>query len=347
MSLVINGVAYGDAADALLAHNMDPSVLRPWTGKDGRAYITHNGKPAIVTNAPATLRKDEWIQMDTAVQKAALPRLKFVADLRSAGLTYAIPNGMGKTVLQYQNIGDINGAIISMDGLRQGISDRPHFDIANLPLPIISKDWSISARELATSRNGGTPLDTTMAELAGRKVAEEVEKLALGLSDTYTYGGGTIYGLLNTPTALTRVITNPTAGGWTPATLINEVLLMRQQSVDAYYYGPWRVYVSPAWSVYLDDDYSAAKGDNTLRDRLLKIEGIQGISTLDYLTGYRVVLCQMTSDIVRMVIGMEITNVQWDSMGGLQKHFKTMCILVPQFRADQNSNTGLVIGTAA
>jgi hypothetical protein len=42
---------------------------------------------------------------------------------------------------------------------------------------------------------------------------------------------------------------------------------------------------------------------------------------------------------------MDVTTVQWDEKGGMKKNFKIMAIIVPQLRADQNSNTGIVHGT--
>jgi uncharacterized linocin/CFP29 family protein len=344
MDYILNGQGHGDIADILLQNDFNVGALRPYVAKNGRSYIAVNGK-SIVANSPATLLKDEWIQLDTAVIKAATARLKFVADVRARGLVYNIPNGMGKTVLQSQNMGDINSAVISMDGLKRGENDRPHYDIENLPLPIIHKDWFFSVRELQTSRNGGSPLDTSMAELAGRKVAESIEQLGLGQLSTYSYGGGIIYGLSNTPHALSKTLTAPTAGGWTGKTLVTEILEMRKQSQDAFHYGPWMLYVSPDWDQYLDQDYSDSKGDNTLRDRIMKITGVSGVTTLDYLTDYDVAMVQMTSDVIRMVIGMDIVNIQWDTHGGLQKNFKTMAIIIPQFRADQNGNSGIVYGT--
>jgi len=53
-------------------------------------------------------------------------------------------------------------------------------------------------------------------------------------------------------------------------------------------------------------------------------------------------IIQMTSDVVREVIGMDITTVEWDTIGGLQKNFKVMAILVPQLRCDQNDQSGIV-----
>ena len=122
---------------------------------------------------------------------------------------------------------------------------------------------------------------------------------------------------------------------------------MRQSSVNAYHYGPWRLYFGTSWLQYLDEDYSSAKGDNTVRERLEAIDGITSVSTLDYLTGYQVLLVQQTTDVVREVIGMDVTTLQWETNGGMLQNFKVMAILVPQIRADQNSNTGIVHGNTA
>jgi len=351
MDYILNGVGTGNVAERLIACGFDANALRPFVGESGQSFVTANQnnvlKAVRMANATATLRKDDWTLLDEAIVKAAKPRLKAVGDLRSAGLTYSIPNGMGKTVLETETVGDINDASVSMDALRDNANDRPIFELTNLPLPIIHKDFSFSARQIATSRNGGSPLDTTMAELASRKVAEEAEKLLLGVStvaDQYSFGGGVIYGYTDYPNRLTRTITSPATSGWTGATFLADVLAMRQQSVNAYHYGPWVLYVSTAWDQYLDDDFKA-NSDKTTRNRVKELEGITDIRTLDYLTGFDILLVQLTSNVVREVIGMDVTTVQWESKGGLQLDFKVMAIMVPQLRADQNSNTGIVHGS--
>jgi uncharacterized linocin/CFP29 family protein len=350
MDFILNGAGHGDVATALLQNNMDPGVLRPYVGGDGRSYVdlTRNGKrQALVCNTPATLRKDEWIHLDTAIVKVAKERLRAVADLKAAGLTYSVPNGMGTTVLQSENQSDINAATISMDGLREGDADRPEFDLVGLPLPIIHKDFSYSLRQLMTSRQSGSPLDTTHAELAARRCAETAESLLLGTYGTYAFGGYNIYGYRNFPSRMTATLTLPTDAGWTPSLLVQEILGMKQDSMDAFHYGPWFLYNSPAWDQYLDDDYSQAKGDNTLRERIAKISGIDGPRTLDYLPNYEFLLVQKSTDVVRLVMGMDFRSLQWETKGGLQVHFKIMGILVPQLRTDQNDKTGVVHGTAA
>lgn len=349
MDFIQNGMAQGSVATRLLESGFDPRVLRPYVDTDGRGYITQNvggKKTRLLCNTNATLRKDEWKLLDEAVIPAAKERLRIVADLIGAGLTFNIPNGMGTTVLQTENVSDVTGAIISMEPARKSEADRVEYSLVNLPLPVIHKDFFISARQLATSRNLGTPLDTTMAALCGRRVAEATEDLFISGS-SLQFGSGSIYGITNFPQRLTHVMHNPTLSGWTPAKTIQELLAMKQQSQDAFHYGPWMLYTSPRWDQYLDDDYSTLKGDDTLRDRVKKIEGIRDVRTLDRLTGLQMILVQMTTDVIRAVQAMNPTTLQWETNGGLSLNWKVMSIIVPQIRADHNGNTGIVHGTAS
>jgi len=359
IDLILNGTGQGSVASALLDHEMDPNWLRPMRGRDGRPYVVQNEynsqtekrtkKNLCVANTgiTAALRKGDWEHLDAAVLKAAKPRLRFVGDLRASGLTYIVPNGFGKSVLQYEGMSDTTPAEIAMDPYNETKTDSSVYDLTNLPLPIIHKDFWFTTRQIQMSRNSGTPLDTQGAEQASERVAEMAERLALGLTGTYKYGGGYVYGLTNFQQRLTKVMTNPeTDLSWTPQKCLDEVLAMKEQSQLNYYYGPWMVYTSPRWDKYLDADYSAAKGDNTLRQRIKSIDGLQDVRTLDYLTGYQMILVQQTTSVVREVIGMEMTTVQW-MPNPFRVNFKVLGIMVPQFRADINGNTGVVHGTAA
>lgn len=350
LDYVHNGLASGSVASLLMQSNFNVESLRPYLGNDGRSYVTtnQNGK-AIATpihNTTATLRKDEWKYLDDVVVAAAQPRLRAVSDLRSRGLQIVIPNGLGKTVLETQAQSDISAAEISMDGLEQSKGDRPVYDLTNLPLPIIHKDFSFSARQIAASRNGGSPLDTTMAALAGAKVAETAEKLLLGTLSTFTFGGGALYGYKNFPNAITATLTDPTDSGWCPSNTVSEVLAMIQASIQAYHYGPWVLYYGPSWSQYMNNEYKL-QSDDTLADRLRRIDNLDDVRMVDHLTGYDLILVQMTPDVVREVIGMDITTVQWESHGGMQVNFKVMAILCPQIRMDINERTGIVHAAVA
>jgi Family of unknown function (DUF6260) len=296
-----------------------------------------------VAGLDGTLRVREWIELDRAVLKAARPPLRAFADLRGRGLQFTIPDGMSKTILQYESQSNITPATISMDGTRRSDGDRPVFDLISLPLPIIHKDFSYPARQVMNSRNGLSPLDTTTAELASRRVAETVEQLTLGTVG-FSYGGGTIWGYTNFPARITYPMRTPVTGG-TYSNTLNDILQMKQASMNAFHYGPWMCYCSPDWDQYMDDDYSVAKVTGTLRERIRAIEGIEDVVTLYWLPQNTLLLVQMTVEVARSVVGMDITTLQWPTDGGMMLNFKVMCILVPQLRADQYNNTGIVHGT--
>lgn len=348
MDIIHNGQASGGVASALLQSGFDVASLRPFISPvDGRSYIMTNraGKsvPQLIGNSTATLRKDEWIELDTAVVMAAKERLQVVADLRTSGLTYNLANGMSKTVLETQAMSDISPATVSMDPARQSDSDRPEFDLTSLPLPVIHKDFHFNARQLAAGRNSGQGIDVLAAQLAARRVAEEAEKLVIGNGANVTYGGGTVYGLTNFPQRITvSGFHEPSVSGWTGATFVADVLQMRQAAVNSLHYGPYVLYVGKNWDQFLDVDYSTLKGDNTLRQRVQAIQGITKIQSLDYLPGWDLVLVQQSTDVLRLVLGMDVTTVQWETMGGMRLNFKVMAIMVPQLRADFNGNTGIV-----
>lgn len=348
---ILNGQAHGNVAGMLLANNFDVGALRPYVAEDNRTYISVRNsagvlEPRLVSNAPTTLRKDDWIQLDTQLIKVAKERLKAVAYLRGRGLEYTIPNGMGKTVLQHEAQSDITPASVSMDGIREADRDRPQYSLTSLPLPIIHKDFSFTARQLEVSRSGQSPLDMTMAELAARRVAEEAEKLLIGTSTEFTsYAGATIYGMTTYPDRLTKTMTAPT--GSNGPTTVTDVIAMREQLKAVHYYGPYVIFCSPSWDQYLDTDYSTTKGDNTLRDRIRAITDIQDVITLDYLPTKTMIMVQLTSEVIREVVGMDLTTVQWESHGGMMLNFKVMAIMVPQFRSDYLSQTGICHGTHA
>lgn len=351
MDFINGGQAYGGVAARLLNNEMDPGVLRPWIGENGQVYVTRMVKNQLVnipiSNSVSALRKDDWLAYDHAILQVAKPRMKVWGDLQGAGLTYDIPGGLGKTVLLTERQSDISPATVSMSGTQRGENDKAVYDSVNLPLPIIHKDFTIQLRDLAASRQGGNPIDTTNAKLAAQRVVEELEMLTIGTKTGITFGGGTVYGLRNFPQRLTGTGTIPTAGGWTPAVALAEVLAMRLQSQQAFHFGPWKLYCSTPWDTYMDSDYNLYKG-LTLRQRIEQIRGISSCETLDYIQNtYEFILVEQSDSVIRAVTAMPLSTFMWEEQGGWEIKMKVAMIGVPQTRCDQNNNTGIVHHTQA
>jgi hypothetical protein len=404
---VLNGRGQGPVAQTMENFRFDPGMMQPYVNRRGQRAVTINtgrmvpnkdgtgyeperrevpisnllnqGIFSPVFNAGTLLRKEEWIQLDQVVLRAARLRLRAWSDLASRN-SFGGFNGMGKMVLEHETMSDPGEAIVDMDGLTEGRADTPLFRLQGIPLPITHGDFWFSSRQLMVSRNTGTPLDTTMAEAAGRRVAEMIEKTLIGVETGYTgsagpyatgYGYGTggssgesatrscqVYGYTNYPDRLTKTdLTAPTSEGWTPEDTLMDVIAMRQQLIDGRFYGPFMLYHSTDWDYYMDGDYYVAKTTGavapttTLRERLKKLGDIEDVRRLDFLSSstnpFTLILVQMTPEVCRAINGMDITTMQWESVGGMRVNFKVMAIQVPDLRSDFNGRCGILHATTS
>lgn len=381
---VINGVGQGDVGSLLNRISsggemvFDPGINRPYIDeKDGKKYVTLNNKgkpqkvlvrdlvdsgaevPALLTNS-TSLRKQEWVHFDNQVLKAARSRLRAWTDLMGS-VSVGGFNAMGSTTFEYEAINDPGEAVVDMDGLTDGRNDGPLFKLRSVPLPITHSDFWMSSRQLATSRNKGMPLSTTMPEFAARRVAERIEKQVIGMLPGMEFGTvstgpvahdgqSKIYGWMDYPPAIDYVgLSTPT--GSNPDAILADVLGMRDELYDNDYFGPFMVYTSKDWDRYLDNDYyvsATGMGGKTLRQRLKDIEGIQDVRRLDFFTTpFTMIMIQMTSDVVRAINGMDVTTVQWETHGGMRLNFKVMAIQLSLNQSDFNGKCGILRAQAA
>lgn len=289
----------------------------------------------------ATLRRDEWRDIDTAVLQANRSRLIGIADIKARGLVHNISQGLYTTVMEYEKISKMGRAKVSMDGEREPTEDRVLYSTHYFPLPIIHQDFSINERVLGASRMRQSKLDTTQAEESGRTVAEEQEIILFQGSSAFAYGGGTIYGYIDHPNRQTGSIT--AAWGASGADPVQDVINMKQALIAKGFYGPFCVYIPTAYETALDANYVTGAGavNITVRERILKIGNVEAVKVADYLATGNVVMAQMTSNVVRMITGMPLQTRQWTVGSGMRHHFKVLTIDVPQIRADKNDNCGV------
>jgi uncharacterized linocin/CFP29 family protein len=319
-----------------------------WAGEQLLKALSENKQisPSLLRTL-TTLRKDEWKVFDDTLVSAAQERLVAVADLIERGLTSKISNAMGKTVLEYDLVGDMNEAQVSMDGAAQTENDRIEFDTAGLPLPITHKDFWINLRTLVASRSRGDGLDTTQIRISGRKIAEAQEELLVkgtvnGVDKQFQ--GLKVYGYLSHPKR--NLDTFGTNGAWNNAAktgdnMVDDVLSMLAMMDDDKQTGPFVLYVPKDAKPNLEKDFKT-NGTLSARQRLLQIEGLEAIKTLPSLPSANLLMVQMTEDTVKLVQGEPLQTIQWDTQGGFHVNFKAFQIQVPLIRADQAGNIGLV-----
>ncbi len=338
--------------------------------------LQRRGIDIPIFNTTTSLRKEDWIEIDRRVVEVSRPRLRFFNEVARRA-SYGGFNAFGKMTLEYQAVSDPGEALISMDGLAEGRNDRPRNNIRSIPLPIIHSDAQMSSRVLANSRNSGVGLDTTMITACTRRVAEMVERLAIGTETGPEWGTvstgpfpheglSKIYGITTYPYRLTKTDLSNPSSGWTPDDTVTDVLEMRSQMYGANMYGPYMIFHSTDWDAYLDADYySAASGtggvvasSQTLRQRLLRIgseqnpEGggqIMGVMRLDYLdeatNPFTMIMVQLTEDVIEAVNGMRPTVFQWTEKGGFDLRFKVAAIQVIRLKHDYTGQCGVLHAT--
>lgn len=312
----------------------------------------------------APLQDKAQVVMDQAVVKVGLQRLTVAADILAAGLTYNLTDPLSVTQLEWNSINKVGAAQRTMSPSARGENKMPITLPNRLPIYLTTDKFELDIRTLKMSQRVGTPLDTNLVEQCTRSVNEAIEDAIINGATTLdgvalTDAGYTAPGLLNAPNAETQTLT---AAAWTTVpvglTVFNEVMSMIGKLQANKKFGPFRLYVGTQVSNALDSDYDTTNPSRglTIRERLLKIDQLQAIRVADLITsgngaspsiGNKVVLVQMTSDVVDMVVGQSPTVIPWTSLDGFTIHNLVMAIMIPRVRSDYNGDSGICVGTTA
>lgn len=347
---------------ARLATIGDINALRTYRwdeehGGDGRTYMDRfvgnddDGNPqydSVVVNEDSPMNRESWRLFDNAVVEAARAETRLWGDMNDAGLGETI-DAMSITTVTYQKRLGQAHARVSMNPAVASDRDRALSSLANTPIPFIFSDWQYPVRDMRIAERGGQQLDLESVRECTRAVLETVDDLILGDNATpFDYNGLEMPGLLNFGDAIPYTLTLPTAPGWGPDTLYDEINEMMQLLIDQNYFGPWMMYVGSAWSLYLNMKYSAQFQSRTLRQEILDMDGISGIRTIRRFTNdFRIVLLQMTKNVFRVYNGMPLRAIRWQSLDGWNVYGKVITSVAPQPRSDALGQTGILVAAGA
>jgi len=299
------------------------------------------------------------VLVDQAVVEVGLERLTFAADLMAEGLTYDLPDPMSVTQLEWEDIGKTGGAQRTMSPSARGENQLPNRTIHRLPIYLTTDDFSLGIRTLKMSQRVGQPLDLTLVKQATRRVNEAIEDAAINGASTVDgfalqVGGYAAPGLLNAPSANVQSLSVDWTGantvGTTGPAMVNDVLAAIGKAQADKKYGPYNLYLGTNAGNLIEGDFKV-NTTNTIRQRLEAITAggrpIR-IRVADMFpntsTGTQFALVQMTSDVVEMVTGQAPTVIPWTSIDGFTLYWLVLAIMVQRVRADQDANSGIVLG---
>jgi len=347
MDFILNGQVHGQGLESITNGRLE--AMRPYLNESGQARVTNAQGKAVaypVQNeliGNSLLRKDEWKQMDQKLIEVKDRLMVGVQDLIGAGCVHNLANALGTMIFEYEDVSDMNNAVMDMAMETKSSNDGVSFSLKGLPIPIVHKEFQINKRMLEASRMRGNSLDTLQLSLATKKVAQNIENTLFNGS-TVAYGGYNIYGYTTFPNRNIKVISASwDASGTTGADILADVQTMLTQARDAYHYGPFVMYISSNYASKMGNDYTSGY-PKTIAQRLLELEELKVIKVAQFLDDNQVLLVEMVSDTVRMVRGFDPTVIQWQQNGTMQAFYKVISIMVPQIRADQDGNCGIVHG---
>lgn len=306
------------------------------SGSLGMRLMANNMNPACL-RTQAVLLKDEWVDLDTRIIQIAQERLSLTQDLIEAGLTYEL-GGIGTTISQWQVESDMTDATVSMEPDSEDNRDLLEYQLAQVPVPIIHKDFKLGIRQLEATRRMGSNIDLTNADAAARRVAVGMEDLVIkGYPSTFV--GQNIWGVTNHPDRITGVAT----GNWlSDIDAVYTTVLSMLAAADARHrYGPFNLYISPGLGQVIYYVYPDGSGQTVLQ-RLQNIDAINEIKVNDRLADGDLVLVQMTADTIDLAVAQPLIPVEWDEKGGLVVNFKIMTALVPRIKPDGYGELGIV-----
>lgn len=282
------------------------------------------------------LHKDEWELLDARVVQIAADVMSAIADLRALGLTTNL-GGLGVLVSQYEQVSDMTDAAVNMAVEVDDEEDRLNFPLVGIPVPIISKGFRIDARSLAATRRAGGALDTTHIDTATRKVAEKLEQIFFQGS-TVVQRGQSIPGVLNHPSR--NVVTGGATWG-TPTNIYPNVVAMIGALTADNFYGPYRLYVSPAQ--WIQTYALTSNTSDSIASTLMRLPGFGPgtIKVSSFIPSGQAVLVNMTTDVVDLAIGQDIAPVEWETKGGLVSHYKVLCAMIPRVKSDAQGRSGI------
>jgi uncharacterized linocin/CFP29 family protein len=296
------------------------------------------GNPSDLT-VNSTLTHEAHKAFDNKLLEIFRDRMVGIGDLKSHGLVERFD--FGTVLAYYQRIGDTTAASISMDGLAKGQDDSLTYDMVGVPIPVITKDWTLPARQLASSRLSGHPLDTTQMAMSARIVMDYIENMLFNGVPNFVVDNSRIYGYTTHPDRKTVTLSGTGWGSAAGRDILGDTKNMIELLNGDNIYGPLTMYVAKDIWVELQMDYSANKGDKTFKQRIEDFADIQEVKVADSLNDGNVILVKLSSEVVSLYVCRDIINMQWSADDPLSTNFKVMGAMAPCIKSTKIRQCGV------
>jgi hypothetical protein len=336
MALVQNAAALSDEIAIAIFNgqsNWDQTLRSIELNAAFAAHIENTGD--------ATLRRDDWVKMMSALTKVRQRTQVGLSDLREFNLISGA--SLTETIVEVENVNEYMDAKVIMNGTAQ-TANQSTFASSFTALPLYVSGWFIRYRQGLAYRN------QTGLTASGYQVLKSQNNVifngAPSIQVPFNGVMATIYGYFTHPDRQTTTITDWTDLATNGDKIISDTLKMidlmfRNSSVDEA--DSVMMYVADDIWTNLQEDYSTQKDTRTFYERLKAISQIKDVKPSSHIASKQVGLVQMTAESVEYVEAQEVTTVPHLRTTPISDQaFTTFAAGVPIIKTDRNGATGIV-----
>lgn len=308
------------------------------------SILKTNQEGAVINNA-STLHYDDYKDLSEDVVKAREFDNVGIQDLISRGLTSQ--SSISKTLVQYQDMNTFD-ATVSMNASNR-TENQTNYGVNWIPQPIYHTDFFIPWREEGFSYKESDGIMESVFRV--NELQDTVLFNGADLGVMVSGAAAPLYGYTNHPQT---IIGTPTTDWALPANagtitaeavgLVGELYVGgRTQAADSV-----MMYVAnDVWS-NLQNDYSAAKGDRTVLERIRAISEIIDVKPQKDLVDGAVVLVEMRSRTVQLSVATMPIAVPWVKGHDIEDgRFTIYSSMVAKIKKDRNGRTGVLYAIKA
>jgi hypothetical protein len=296
-----------------------------------------------IVNA-GTLHYDDYKDLSEDVVKSREFLNVGVQDLIGAGLSQATT--INNTIVQYQTMNTFD-AQVSMDGSNRK-TNQTDYDVNWLPLPIYHTDFTIPWRQEGFSYKESDGVQESVFRV--NELQDQVLFNGASLGVKVSGVDAPLYGYTNHPNTITSTISD-----WTVSTNYDKISQETVGLVGELFVGgrvmePNSVMMYVATDIWssMQQDYSTAKGDRTVLERLRAISEIADVKPQKDLASKACVLVEMRPRTVQLAVATMPIAVPWVKGHDLEDgRFTVYSSMVAKIKADRTGKAGIIYATTA
>jgi len=306
------------------------------------ALIDNESGEVIRTNG--TLKHEDARKIMEDLTLVRQNDLTLLADLKAAGLT--VPTSISDMLIGVETLNEFVEANQTMNPTAIS-NDQTDYELVYTPQPITHAGWSIPYRQKEFGYKNSDGLTASV-----RRVEEKIDSMIMRGNPNIVVkdpSGSTfeVFGYVTHPDRETFTITDWAAA--TPEAIRTQVLAMINQlivNVRSIRPNSLMLYIPFEYESVMEDDYSTAKGDRTLRERLMAIKQIKDIKSSVDLGATEVAMVELDKRTVVYAEASGINTMPFDKSNPLDpSNFVTFAVGVPVGKPDRNGRLAFLHGS--